>query len=296
VDFRPGPINLPGHYSANPGTAGSTTLLLQVSLPCLLFSSLSIPSTLTLHGGTNAIQAPQIDYTQYVFFPFLRRYFGLDLLLDIRRRGYYPKGGGIVFCSVSPTAGPLPAVTLTHRGAVTSIEGHAYVGNLPARMATAMSEAAKAKLVAAGVCPDVIDITILRETGDRVVGYGSGIVLWAKTEGGCILGGSAIGKKGLDAAGVGEAASTELLRNLDHGGCVDEYLQVRVTSGIPLIPSHVLFPLQDQIVLFLALAEGESVIKTGPLTLHTRLTINVMSVPISVDIMFSGLPYGWPKL
>jgi RNA 3'-terminal phosphate cyclase (ATP) len=90
-----------------------------------------------------------------------------------------------------------------------------------------MQAAAKAKLVSAGFNPDIIDIAALREKGENVVGYGSGIMLWAETTGGCVLGGSAVGKRGLDPADVGEAAANELLRNLDHGGCVDEYLQVR---------------------------------------------------------------------
>jgi RNA 3'-terminal phosphate cyclase (ATP) len=235
VEFRPGLSCAPGDYSANPGTAGSTTLLLQVSLPCLIFSPVQKPSVLTLRGGTNAIQAPQVDHTQHVLFPFLRRHFGLDLLLDIRRRGYYPKGGGIITCSISPTVGPLPAVTLTERGAVTSVEGRAFVGNLPLRIAREMGAAAKAKLVATGMSPDIIDIMPLSETGERVEGHGSGIVLWAKTEGGCILGGSAVGKKGLAATAVGEAAARELLENLDHGGCVDEFMQVRFISAIQFI-------------------------------------------------------------
>jgi RNA 3'-terminal phosphate cyclase (ATP) len=99
-----------------------------------------------------------------------------------------------------------------------------------------MRAAATAKLVATGTSPDIINITPLWEKGDSVLGHGSGIVLWAKTENGCILGGSAVGRKGLDAAEVGEAAATELLQNLNHGGCVDEYLQVRLAPVTLLSP------------------------------------------------------------
>lgn len=236
MDFRPGAINLPGNFSADPGTAGSITLLLQVSLPCLLFSSAtSSPSTLSLRGGTNATQAPQIDYTQNLFLPFLRKHFGLDLLLDVRKRGYFPKGGGSVFCSVPPVRGPLPAVTLTTRGAVTSIRGYAHVGGLPAHMARTMGEVATAHLMSAGVSPGLIDIAAVREKNEDVVGHGAGVVLWAETEGGYVLGGSTVSSKGLDLADVGEAAARELVRNLEHGGCVDEYLQV---SFLCLVAGH----------------------------------------------------------
>ncbi|OBZ75222.1 RNA 3'-terminal phosphate cyclase [Grifola frondosa] len=53
-------------------------------------------------GGTNATQAPQIDYTEHVFLPFLRKHFGLLPTLTIRKRGYYPKGGGEVEFSIPP--------------------------------------------------------------------------------------------------------------------------------------------------------------------------------------------------
>jgi len=140
-----------------------------------------------------------------------------------------------VFCSVPPYIGPLPAVNLIHRGAVTSVRGRAYVAGLPAHLARTMSAAATTKLVSAGINPDIIDITAVREKDENVVGCGSGIVLWAETEGGCMLGGSAIGKKGLDLVDVGESASKDLLRNIEHGGCVDEYMQVRF--GVLLVPN-----------------------------------------------------------
>ncbi|KAJ3553579.1 hypothetical protein NM688_g3532 [Phlebia brevispora] len=65
------------------------------------------------------------------------------------------------------------------------------------------------------------------------------------------FGGGAIGKKGKKPWTVGEEAAEEILSNLREGGCVDEYLQ-------------------DQIIVFLALAAGRSTIRTGPLTLHTK--------------------------
>lgn len=89
-----------------------------------------------------------------------------------------------------------------------------------------MCDGATAALVKAGVDPALIDIAAVREKPSEAVGSGSGIVLWAETEGGCVLGGSAWGAKGKDPAEVGRAAAEELARNLAHGGCVDEYMQV----------------------------------------------------------------------
>lgn len=220
-------------YKADPRTAGATTLLLQVSLPCLLFSPASHdlaegqPETeLVLCGGTNAIQAPQVDYTIHVFLPFLRRHFGLTLSLDVKMRGYYPKGGGRIRIQVPAVSGPLPPVTLIHRGSITAVRGRAYVAGLPAHLAASMRNAATAVLRDGGINPELISIEAVREDPKDAVGSGSGIVLWAETDSECVLGGSAVGVKGKKPAKVGEEAAEELLRNLAHGGCVDEYMQV----------------------------------------------------------------------
>ncbi|TBU50133.1 RNA 3'-terminal phosphate cyclase [Dichomitus squalens] len=245
-------------YTADPGTAGSIALLLQVSLPCLIFSSSSTsPSSLTLRGGTNASHSPQIDYTQNVFLPFIQKHFGLEPTLQVVKRGYYPRGGGQVHVSIPPVAGPLPSVTLTDRGEIKRVYGKSYVAGLPKSLADAMRTAAIDTLVESGIKENRIKIESLREKPSDAVGSGSGIVLWAETYEGCILGGSALGRKGTDAAHVGREAARELASNLDHGGCVDEYMQ-------------------DQMIIFLALAQGKSRVKTGPLTLHTRTVIWVV--------------------
>jgi len=267
VDFFPGPIQLGKKYVADPGTAGATGLLLQVSLPCVLFSPSATPNstqesdewtTLQLHGGTNATSAPQIDYTTNVFLPFLARHYNIHPKLKILKRGYYPRGGGLITFSVPPLppGATLPSVTVTERGEITGIRGRSYVaGSLPLHIATGMSNAAKTRLTSQlGLDPKMVWIEVVKEDGKDVGnnGSGSGIVLWAVTDTGCVLGGSGLGSKGTDAATVGRVAAEGLIKAIKGGGCVDEYLQ-------------------DQIVIFLALAKGRSTVKTGlPLTLHAQ--------------------------
>jgi len=234
ISFTPQHLK-PGHYVADPGTAGATTLLLQVSLPCLLFSPRRSQdedptgeSILTLRGGTNAIAAPQIDYTIQVFLPFIRRHFNIDPKLYVKRRGYFPRGGGEISVIVPHAPGPLPPITLTSRGAVEVIRGRAYVaGSLPIRIAQLMADSAKARIIASGIDRRLLDITAERERDTDAIGNGSGIILWAETEEGCIIAGSAIGTRGTNAPETGKEAAEELVRNLEYGGCVDEYMQVR---------------------------------------------------------------------
>ncbi|KZP29915.1 RNA 3'-terminal phosphate cyclase [Athelia psychrophila] len=256
LDFTPGPILTGKSYIADPGTAGSTTLLLQVSLPCLIFSRSTTLSTLTLRGGTNASLAPQIDYTQHLLLPFLRAHFGIpsELALLVKKRGYFPRGGGEVCCSIPPIGGPLPAMTLVVRGEVIAIRGEARVGGLPAHLAQAMVEGAKAEMVCAGYGSVPIEIAVVREKNEAVIGSGGGVVLWAETSTGCRIGGTAVSEKKREASEVGLEAARELATNLAHGGCVDEYLQ-------------------DQIIIFMALAQGTSTVRTGPVTLHTKTAI-----------------------
>lgn len=233
IEFVPGRVQLPGDYIADTVTAGSITLLLQVALPLLVFSSRPVgPSTLTLLGGTNATQAPQIDYTKHIFLPFLKRHFGLDgesILLDIRKRGYFPKGGGEVSVRVTPIQDKLKSVMLLERGGVKSISGISHYAKLPLVVGSGMVLGAKRRLAQAGLI--TVNIDCQREPNSLSLGGGSGIVLWAELEGGGMIGGSAVGRKGIAPEKVGEEAAEDLIRGLEGGGCVDE---VNVDKHSPL--------------------------------------------------------------
>ena len=246
IEFVPGRINLPNHYRADSVTAGSIALILQVTLPLLLFSSTPLPaSTLTLLGGTNATLAPQVDYTKHVFLPFIRKHSGLEnCSLGIKKRGYFPKGGGEVELSVIPLSGgqKLRSFSLMNPGRVKSIGGISHFAGLPYWVGDGIVGGAIRRLAKAGfiagvedhgpvdVSPELskerrdvpVDIKCKREPSRLTTGAGSGIVLWAELEGGGFIGGSAVGRKGQAEASIGEEAVDELLKGLDHGGCVDE--------------------------------------------------------------------------
>lgn len=78
----------------------------------------------------------------------------------------------------------------------------------------------------------------------------------AETSTGCILGGSALGKREERPEETGRRAGEELLCAIREGACVDKHTQ-------------------DQIIVFMALADGRSRIKMGELTLHTKTAIYV---------------------
>jgi RNA 3'-terminal phosphate cyclase (ATP) len=235
-------------------TAGSICLILQAALPVALFAR-KIPTDLILKGGTNASFAPQFDYWEEVFLPTLVSKCGFpDDLIEhkVVRRGYFPKGGGEVKIEVEPWTEPLPPLLLTDRGEVSEISIRSYyAGNVPLRVATEMVESAKQVIKEAGIAIEP-NVEIVHET--QAVDSGCGIMLVATTTTGCRLAGSALGERKKQAAMVGKEAAEELVTTLKDGGCVDEWLQ-------------------DQLILFMALANGTSEMLTGSLTLHTRTAI-----------------------
>lgn len=78
----------------------------------------------------------------------------------------------------------------------------------------------------------------------------------AESSTGCKLAGSAVGRKGVPAEEVARNAVDELSNSLQYDTCVDEHLQ-------------------DQLIIFMALAKGHSSLRCGPLTMHTQTAIHV---------------------
>lgn len=256
ITFRPGPIR-GGSYTADTKSAGAVCLLAQVCLPCALFAPSRV--SLNLRGGTNADMAPQIDEYTEIFLPSVSR-FGFKFEFEVVRKGFFPRGGGEVNLFLTPVKEIKPVV-LTDPGKVKSVTGWSFcAGSLPLKMSERMTAACKRHLRESdtlGLLKNVdIDIETYKEDARAATGNGSGIVLVATTTTGCVVGGSALGSPRVQAEETGRRAAEELLESVECGGCVDKFIQ-------------------DQMVIFMALAKGESVLQVGPLTLHTETAIHI---------------------
>ncbi|XP_047996573.1 RNA 3'-terminal phosphate cyclase [Leguminivora glycinivorella] len=263
VEFSPKMIR-GGQYFADPQTAGSISLLLQVSLPCALMAD--GPVTFDFRGGTNADMAPQIDYMDKVFRHALRQ-FGADFGMTIHRRGYFPKGGGAVTINVNPVRS-FRSVTLTDPGSVNRVTGTSFVaGVLPISMAQQMAEGAKQEL------RSVAETTIncYKEDSRIAIGNCNGMLLTCTTSTGHVLGSDALGRRGAEARAAGADAARRLRADIDAGACLDQYCQ-------------------DQVILFMALAEGTSSVTVGEVTLHTRTAIHIAEMLAKVK--FEIHPHG----
>lgn len=105
ITFAPGEIQNT-RLQENVGTAGSISLILQAIIPAVSLSGKKLE--LQIAGGTDVPWSPTANYTKYVLSEAYSR-IGINFTMDIKRRGYYPKGGGQVDLTVFPCQKILPA-------------------------------------------------------------------------------------------------------------------------------------------------------------------------------------------
>jgi RNA 3'-terminal phosphate cyclase (ATP) len=83
----------------NVGTAGSIPLILQVLIPAVSISKKNLK--LSIMGGTDVMWSPTSNYTKFVLKEAYSR-IGINFSMNIKKRGYYPRGGGLVDVQVLP--------------------------------------------------------------------------------------------------------------------------------------------------------------------------------------------------
>lgn len=110
--FTPGEVQA-GDYRFQIATAGSCLLVLQTVLPALMLAN--GPSRVELLGGTHNPMAPPFDFLERAFAPLVRR-LGVGLELELKRRGFFPAGGGELVAHITPAAQPLVPVDVMERG------------------------------------------------------------------------------------------------------------------------------------------------------------------------------------
>jgi RNA 3'-terminal phosphate cyclase (ATP) len=93
------------------GTAGSISLIIQVLIPAVAISKKKLK--LSIKGGTNVLWSPTIDYTQTILKEAYRR-MGINFSIDVIKRGYYPKGGGLIELEVFSSE-KINSIILTQR-------------------------------------------------------------------------------------------------------------------------------------------------------------------------------------
>lgn len=241
--FRPNRLR-GGEFRFDIGTAGSITLVLQALLPAALHTD--SPVRIHLTGGTDVRAAPPLDYLRFVLLPLLAQ-MGAEVGLTLRRRGYYPRGGGVVEVVVQPRR--LKPLRIEAPGAVKEIRGVVHIANLPAHIVMRMQQTTVRLL------GDIAHVEIEQQILDRdqAIGQGGAIVLWARTAH-ALLGGSEVAQRGVPAERIAGTAAQALREEISAGATLDIHAS-------------------DQILIYCALARGPSSFLARTLSSHAQTAL-----------------------
>jgi RNA 3'-phosphate cyclase len=242
-DFHPGALR-PGRYDWDVGTAGSITLVLQAALP--LAVACKEPVQVRVTGGTDVRAAPPLDYFLQVFLPLLA-HMGVNARATVLRRGYYPRGGGIVELEVAPGRALQPLCCETP-GALQSVTAYAHVANLPQHIVARMCAAAARHFPQSSL---ETNVQVLER--DSAIGRGGGLTLVACLEH-TRLGAAVTAERGVPAEHLGAAAAQELRAELACGATLDVHAA-------------------DQLLIYVTMAHGISRFNVRELSPHARTTL-----------------------
>lgn len=242
-DFYPGEL-CAGNYNWDVGTAGSIPLVLQAALPLAISCGGAVNIRVT--GGTDVRAAPPLDYFLHVFLPLLAR-MGMNVKATVVRRGYYPRGGGIVELEVTP-AQTLHPLSIESAGTLQTIMAYAHVANLPQHIVERMCTAAAS-------CMQGIPLQMSQQIlgPDQAIGRGGGLTLVACTEH-ALLGSAVTAERGIPAEQLGTQAGQALSSELLSGATLDIHAA-------------------DQLLLYMALARGMSTFRVRELSLHAHTAL-----------------------
>jgi RNA 3'-terminal phosphate cyclase (ATP) len=265
ISFIPNEIK-GGEYNIEIGTAGSVSLVLQTIFIPLSFAK--TPSTITIKGGTHVPFSPCFHYLTLQWLHYLKR-IGFHATVEMKRAGFYPKGGGEISAHIKPVKEIKPLV-IKDRGKLIRIRGISAVANLKMSIAERQKRQAEKRLSAAplyqegmGVCPHEIQLVEF-----PAFGQGTLCLLFAEFEHAqcCYYGLGAIGRK---AETIADDACYPLLRFLKTRAAVDEFLA-------------------DQLLLPLSFAKGKSEFATFKISQHLLTNIEVIKKFLPVRFHVTG--------
>jgi RNA 3'-terminal phosphate cyclase (ATP) len=235
-----------GSFRFDIGTAGACTLLIAAVLPPLLFASDS--SEVVLTGGTHVPFSPSYHYFAEVFLPVIAA-MGGRVESKLVRWGWYPVGGGEIRLRITPCH-HLEAMRLEERGELQALQLLIGLTRLPGHIASREEETLHRQLAASDYRLESRLVT------PASAGQGNGLFLkatFARTAAGF----SALGRRGLPAEQVAREVGLAWLAFMQSRAAVDLHLA-------------------DQLVPYMALADGDSSLVTEQLSGHLLTNIRVV--------------------
>ncbi len=250
VTFAPGTLR-PVELELDTGTAGSIGLVLQ----SLLLAGIGLPGpwTALVRGGTDVPSAPTCDYIKNIKLVLLAR-MGYRVNLRVVRRGYYPKGGGIVQVEIEPPQGEL--LEALHLPVATDTTGSYGVSHASSGLSGGKVAERQRKHAIKGLTDFLhIPCKIGMEYGSTD-STGSGLMVWATTSD-SVVGACSLGTSKQPAEQVADQAVEMLLRTYHTRAAIDPWLG-------------------DQILPYMALSQRASVISVPSLTRHMQTNMWVI--------------------
>ncbi|KAH7081168.1 RNA 3'-terminal phosphate cyclase domain-containing protein [Paraphoma chrysanthemicola] len=280
---NPAPLNIDstgGEIRITQNTPGSINLVFQAILPFLLFSGARDPIRVRISGGTNVSNSPSHEYVSEVLLPMLTRIGIPSISVQLHSRGWSQGRtcvGSVTF-TIKPLTGKLPAFSLVERGSITHVKAIIVAPRETERDFRDELEMMfdKRSSMIFGTNTQGWDTEITFEPSHHEKRYY--LLLIATSSTGIKFGRDWLydqairpGKSEHIPRTIVKQVSDELLVEIAHEGCVDEYAR-------------------DQVVVFQALAEGKSRVdaglKTGAknrLSLHTRTAMWVAEKTLGVN-------------
>jgi RNA 3'-terminal phosphate cyclase (ATP) len=248
IRFSPSDKFEGGSIKIDIGTAGSIPLILMTVVPAVSLSNNSLQIEVT--GGTDVRASPTIDYIKYIV---AKSYLsiGPKFSVDVLKRGYYPKGGGLVQCTIKPCKTPGTIELLATRYLEPNIIS--VCSQLPAHVAKRQISSALIALEKKGIrCSNY---TASIETS---ISPGSSILVYSAADFSLYVGGDSIGERGKRAEAVGTEAAKRFLDSAVAEATVDPFLA-------------------DMLVLPLALSKARSRYRVARVTQHLLTNLHIVS-------------------
>lgn len=250
------------------GAGGSVALLALLLIPSVTLSGCGTSPALfaVLRGGTVVPRAPPTGSLEGVVLPLLAR-MGVRARLATRMHGFAARGRGEARLRVEPVpaGAQLRPLVLDARGDVESIAIRAHVARVNKEVGLREALEALQTLKRGLTKMPRVDVE-QADAAPHSFGEGTWLEIRAATARGTVLGAEAVGELGKRAEAVGREAGAQMVADLAAGACVDHHVQ-------------------DQLLVFLALAAGQSRVRVGALTPNSQNVIHVLRAFFGPDIV-----------
>lgn len=269
VEFEPNKTGISsGNFTANIPSAGSCTLLSQISLPVALYAPGLTRFILT--GGTNVPMSPPAQFLEHVLLPTLHKFNPrIRTSMNVTKHGFMPLGGGSIEMTVDPLKKgfTLNPIVLLSKGTPKEIKCY-LSGYCTKQFVENMEQSMKDNFNHSVPTEYIPNVELVPTDKGQV-----SLTVVLETDNGCLLSTTILGGRKTTSERMSSIVKKRLEWLCKKDICVDEYLQ-------------------DQLIIFMALANGTSQIKSGKPTLHTKTAIHFAQMMTGASFSIQEYDHG----